>query len=214
MLLNEIKKLQKTEIKNKVDKRLQEFKRLSKKGNKEWFSELCFCILTANSKARTAITIQKELGKEGFLNISQEEIAKTIRAKKHRFHNNKAKYIVEARKYHNIKDIVKAMEEDKQSSYNNEVSAREFIVKNIKGLGYKESSHFLRNVGYDNLAILDRHIINLMVENKLIERPKVLNQLNYLEIEDVFQKLAKKCRMSCAELDLYMWYLKAGDVLK
>ena len=205
MLLKEIERLKKTKIKDKVDKRLKEFKELSKRGNKEWFSELCFCILTANSKARTAIAIQKELKAEGFLNRSEKEIASIIKNNKHRFHNNKAKYIVEARKFKNIKDILKDLEE---------VTAREFIVNNIKGIGYKESSHFLRNVGYENLAILDRHIINLMVENKLIKRPKVLNRVNYLKIEGVFQKLAKKYQMSCAELDLYMWYLKAGEVLK
>ena len=205
MLIKQIKKLQKTEIKDKVDNRLKEFKKLGSKGNKEWFSELCFCILTANSKARTAITIQKELKAGGFLNKSEKEISNVIRNNKHRFHNNKSKYIVEARKFKDIKSRINSLDE---------VSAIEFIVENIKGLGYKESSHFLRNVGYENLAILDRHIINLMVENDLIERPKTLTKVKYLLIEVEFQVLAKKMNMSCAELDLYMWYLKAGAVLK
>ncbi|MCK5107483.1 MAG: N-glycosylase/DNA lyase [Nanoarchaeota archaeon] len=205
MLIKQIKKLQKTEIKDKVDNGLKEFKKLGSKGNKEWFSELCFCILTANSKARTAITIQKELKAGGFLNKSEKEISNVIRNNKHRFHNNKSKYIVEARKFKDIKSRINSLDE---------VSAIEFIVENIKGLGYKESSHFLRNVGYENLAILDRHIINLMVENDLIERPKTLTKVKYLLIEVEFQVLAKKMNMSCAELDLYMWYLKAGAVLK
>lgn len=205
MIYNKIIELRNTKIRKKIDKRLGEFTTKNKKSNKYWFSELCFCILTANSRAITAIKIQEELGPDGFLTKPQEQITKTIRGYNHRFHNNKAKYIVEARKYHNIKDIIKAM---------NQETAREFIVKNIKGLGYKESSHFLRNVGYFNLAILDRHIINLMVEDEIIRRPKTLNKKNYIKIEKTFKKLAKSLSMSCAELDLYMWYMKTGEILK
>ena len=96
-----------------------------------------------------------------------------------------------------------------------ETGAREWLVKNIKGLGYKEASHFLRNVGFCNLAILDRHIINLLIENGLLkEKPKSLTKKIYLEIEERFMALAGSLKMSAAELDLYMWYIKAGEVLK
>ncbi len=205
-LLKEISSINK-EIKNKVDSRLKEFSSFKNKSEKEWFSELCFCILTANSKARTALQIQNELGAEGFCNACASDVKKCIMKYKHRFHNNKTRFIVEARKHLDIKK--------KTQSMKNSFEAREWIVKNIKGIGYKEASHFLRNVGYFNLAILDRHIINLMIENKLLkEKPKSLNRKNYLEIEQKFFKLSKKAKMLPAELDLYMWYMKAGDVLK
>ena len=93
-------------------------------------------------------------------------------------------------------------------------SAREWLVKNVKGIGYKEASHFLRNVGYKNLAILDRHILNLMDEEGLIEKPKSLTRKNYLEIEKKFIALSKRLKMSAAELDLHMWHMKTGEVLK
>jgi N-glycosylase/DNA lyase len=96
-----------------------------------------------------------------------------------------------------------------------EKEARDWLVKNIKGLGYKEASHFMRNVGYKNLAILDRHIINVMHDYKVLkQKPKALTKKNYLEIETKFKKLSKQLNMSAAELDLYMWYMKAGEVLK
>jgi len=203
-LKTQIKNLQKSPISKQIDKRLSEFTLLGKRGNEDWFSELCFCILTANSKAQTAINIQAELGAKGFLNKSFEEIVSVIRKNNHRFHNNKAKYIVEARKFAKIKDILMK-----------EKDPRAFVEKNIKGLGWKESSHFLRNVGFTNYAILDRHIQNLFVsEGYLKEKPKSLNQKTYFEIEKVFQKLAKEMKMNCAELDLYMWYIKTGKVLK
>ena len=88
-------------------------------------------------------------------------------------------------------------------------------MKNIKGLGYKEASHFMRNVGYNNLAILDRHILNLMLEQGYLRaKPKTLTRKTYFEIEQKFKKIADGLRMSMAELDLYMWYMKTGEVLK
>lgn len=205
-MINEIKILKK-QIENNVNKRLKEFSSFSKKSNEEWFSELCFCILTANSKAKTAINIQNELKCKGFLNLNEKQLSDCIKKNKHRFHNNKAKYIVEARKFSNIKDILKQYKTSKEK--------RNFIIKNIKGLGYKEASHFLRNVGYFDLAILDRHVLNLLVENNYIkEKPKSLNKKNYEEIELILEEISKKLKMSQAELDMYLWYMKTKEVLK
>lgn len=205
-LINQIYELQNSKIRKVVEKRLGEFEELGKMENDEWFSELCFCLLTANSRAKSAIAIQQQLGVRGFKEASQQTISSAIRLNKHRFHNNKSKYIVCSRANKDIKDKLAGM---------SEVESREWLVKNIKGLGYKEASHFLRNVGKKNLAILDRHILNLMAENKIIkDKPKSLNRKNYLEIEEKFNNLAEKIGMSCAELDLYMWYMKTGEVLK
>ena len=165
---------------------------------------MCFCILTANSKAKTAIAIQKEVKPSGFCTMCFSDLSKTIRRNKHRFHNNKAKYIIEARKHLNIKDIIK-----KEVAKHGQTGAREWLVKNIKGLGYKEASHFLRNIGYFDVAILDRHILGLMNEDK-----KALTKKRYLEIEKKFLQLARKLGMSPAELDMYLWSKKTGIVLK
>ncbi|MFA5993077.1 MAG: N-glycosylase/DNA lyase [Candidatus Pacearchaeota archaeon] len=205
-LISQIESLKNSPIREIVEKRLNEFEKLGEGDNKNWYSELCFCILTANSRAASAMRIQNQVGAMGFLMSPKENIAHVIRLNKHRFHNNKAKFICEARKYSNIKDILK----DKT-----EIDAREWLVENVKGLGYKEASHFLRNVGNKNIAILDRHILNLMVENKLLDiKPASLNKKNYLEIEKKFNELADQLKMSMAELDLYMWYMKTGVVLK
>ena len=203
-LINEIKKLQKSEIVNTVDKRLKEFCQLGRKGNDEWFCELCFCILTANSKAKTALSIQEELGKEGFLCRDKDGICDCIKRNKHRFHNNKTKYIIEARKFRRIKDILKK-----------EGDPRAWLVENIKGLGWKESSHFLRNVGYIDYAIIDRHVLNILIENSIIgKKPASLNRKNYESIEKLIKDISEVLDMSQAELDLYMWYMKTGEVLK
>ncbi len=202
--------MRKTPVAGLVKKRLLEFESFKRKDRKQWFSELCFCILTANSKAETAIKIQKKLGVKGFCNANEVEIVKCIKGEGHRFHNNKTRFIVEARKCLNVKEIVQGI-----ASKKGEKAAREWLVKNIRGIGYKEASHFLRNVGFKNLAILDRHILNLMQEEGLIdERPRTLSRKKYFEIEKKFLKLAKELKMPAAELDLFMWYMKTGKVLK
>lgn len=190
------------DIKKLIGSRLKEFKNFKNLGDDAWFSELCFCILTANSQARRAIEIQNFLGVAGFLHLPQEEIAKTIKSFGHRFHNNKAKYIVKARKFHNIKKLISKM---------NGPKAREFIVKNIKGLGYKEASHFLRNVGFEDVAIIDRHIIKFLKRNNLIDfETNALRPKQYLFCEEILSKFSK----NLAKLDLIIWYSITGVVLK
>ena len=208
MLIKNLIKLKKNnQISKQINTRLKEFSSLNKKNNNEWFSELCFCILTANSKAKTAINIQNELNADGFLKYSETKISNTIKKNKHRFHNNKAKYIIQARTFYNIKDILKQNKNSKEK--------RDFIVKNIKGLGYKEASHFLRNIGYFDLAILDRHVLGLLTEHSYLkEKPKSLNKKRYEEIELILEKIAKQLKMSQAELDLYLWYMKTNEILK
>lgn len=194
-------KLSQEEI-DTIDQRLKEFNELGKADNDEWFSELCFCLLTANSQAQRAINIQKYLGVKGFLEDSQEYIAQTIKSLGHRFHNTKAKYIILARKYKNIKDQLKGLMS---------IEAREFLVKNVKGLGYKEASHFLRNVGYHDIAIIDRHILKFLYQNNLIqEMPKVVTKKIYLECENIL----KKYQVPLDKLDLMIWYHITGKVLK
>ena len=204
MLIQEIKKVERLSTAKLIEKRLKEFNDLGKKGDREWFSELCFCILTANSKAQTALLIQKELHNGGFLCYPHEKVSECIKRNKHRFHNNKAKYIVEARNYKNIKSIL--VKSDKP---------REWLVQHIKGLGYKEASHFLRNVGYTDYAIVDRHILNILIDNNMIkEKPLSLNKNVYFDIEKKLAILGKKVNMNQAKLDLYLWYIKTGKVLK
>lgn len=218
-LVNKINEIRKSEVSDKIGNRLKEFAAFKNKAADAWFSELCFCLLTANSKAKTALNIQNELGANGFYTLSQNEIRNCIKRNKHRFHNNKSKFIVNAREHFDIKDKITAIIKDtgniKYNNTNSELAAREWLVKNIKGLGYKESSHYLRNTGHFNLAILDRHVLNLMVENKLLqEKPKSLNRTRYLAIEQKLEKVADRLQMSQAELDMYLWYMKTGEVLK
>ena len=205
-LVKKVSALRLGDVSKTVAERMREFRALRRKGNRDWFSELCFCILTANSTAKLGIKIQRELGANGFSTLSREGLTWALKRAGHRFYNTRARFILEARKFSNLKRIIKFDSTDR---------AREWLVKNVKGIGPKEASHFLRNVGHDDVAILDRHVLSLMREHGLIEQaPRTLGMKKYLEIEGRLKELAKKVAISLGELDLYLWYLKTGEVLK
>ncbi|MHA1860480.1 MAG: N-glycosylase/DNA lyase [Candidatus Asgardarchaeia archaeon] len=194
-------------LRREVEERMMEFENLRRKGNEEWFIELCFCILTANSSAELCMRIQNEIDRS-FLTLSREELSRKLRSMGYRYYTKRAEYIVDARKYSNsIKDIVE--------SFDNEFLAREWLVSNVKGLGYKEGSHFLRNVGFKNVAIIDRHILRCLYENGVIEKiPKNLSKKDYMRIEKLLRELSEKTGLSLSELDLFLWYTMTGKVLK
>ena len=205
-LLESIENLKNSEVKNLVNTRIREFKENGAKSNGEIFIELCFCILTANFNAEKAIKIQTEIGKD-FLTLPESQLAEKLKRLGHRYPNTRAKYIVKARKYKDsLKEVI--------SSFNVEDELREWFVKNIKGVGYKEASHFLRNIGYTNFAIIDFHITDLLARYKLLEKPKTLTKKEYFKIEKLLREIAEKSNLNLAELDLYLWYMETGKILK
>ena len=204
--MKNIKELKKYYKKRKAEikKRLKEFesKKNIKKENK--FIELCFCICTPLSKAERVIQVINDKNKNLLLKGNKEKIAKTLKGYA-RFHNNKSKYIIESRKKIKLLDNLPE----------NGMEARDFLLKNFKGLGLKEASHFLRNIGYKNLEILDGHIINCLHKLGVIKhkiRPG--SRKEYGEMAEKFNKFSKKINISLDELDLLFWSSKTGVVLK
>ncbi|MBS7625063.1 MAG: N-glycosylase/DNA lyase [Candidatus Bathyarchaeia archaeon] len=193
-------------VKDLVAARVEEFKRNRSKPITEIFKELCFCILTANFNAEKAIRMQAEID-DGFLSLPEDELAKSLRALGHRYPDSRAKYIVEARRL--IPEIERIL-----NSPIDEKALRDWFAKNVKGLGYKESSHFLRNIGFMNLAIIDFHITNLLSRYGLMEKPKTMTKRRYIEAEKILIKLSKITGLSLGELDLYLWFIETGKILK
>jgi N-glycosylase/DNA lyase len=169
------------------------------------FCELCFCTLTANTSAEKAIEVQEHLGDE-FYTLDQEELRARLKQAGYRF-TNRAAYICQNRRYQDIGDILRR--------YNDAHEAREWLSEHIKGLGYKEASHFLRNVGYTDVAIIDRHILRVMERYGLIEEiPASLSRQQYLTMEKCLRELANDVDITLAELDLYLWYMETDKILK
>lgn len=203
-LLKKVEQLRLTPIKETIDARLKEFQKMRSASNDELFKELSFCILTANFNAERAIAIQEAIG-DGFLIWSKKRLAKRLKALGYRYPNLRAGFIVKARKH---KDLLckplKLPEEE----------LRAWIVSNVKGLGWKEASHFLRNVGFLNFAIIDFHIVDILEGCKIVKRPKTMTKARYLEIEAELRRLGRRLGLNMAELDLYLWYLETGKILK
>ncbi|MDH5807121.1 MAG: N-glycosylase/DNA lyase [Candidatus Verstraetearchaeota archaeon] len=200
--INEIKNVI-NECKEIVNTRIKEFEEIGKNEDSV-FKELCFCILTANYSAKKGMIIQYSIG-DGFIHLSKEELYKKLIELGYRF-PNRVNYIIEARKYYG--NLLKIINEFKNSFF-----AREWLIKNIKGIGYKEASHFLRNIGFKDLAIIDRHILKYLI-NKELTNYKNLTKKRYLELEILLSSIANELNITLAELDLYIWYLSTGEILK
>jgi N-glycosylase/DNA lyase len=204
-LISQIEDLINSEIKTVVDQRIEEFKHFKEKDAETIFQEMCFCIMTANCPAERCIEIHEKIG-EDFLNLSEDELSTTFKTLGYRFPNVRANYIAESRQY--ISELKEALSKFEGHEL------RSWVVKHIKGLGYKEGSHFLRNIGYKDYAIIDFHIVDLLERHGLVERPKTMTKKNYLSIEKTLKELGEHLELNMAELDLYLWYLETGKILK
>ncbi len=198
----------------KIQNRLSEFQQVWNCPDERIFAELAFCFCTPQSKAKTCWSAVSGLQDSGKLySGSSEEIMKALH-RGVRFHNNKAGYILQARDFFtengklSIKKKLMQLGEPKQM--------REWLVKNLKGMGYKEASHFLRNIGFGkDIAILDRHILkNLKKQEAISEVPKTLTPKKYLEIESRMAEFSRKVNIPMDELDLLFWSEETGEVFK
>ncbi len=170
------------------------------------FSELCFCILTANYTAEGGLRIQKALSRD-FPGASRDELAAKLKAMGHRFPNKRAEFIAEAQ-------CICGKLGGMLDGFSSGSAAREWLADNVKGIGFKEASHFLRNIGFKDVAIIDRHILSYLAGKGLIDPSKALTRKRYLEIERLLSAIALKLNITQADLDLYLWYIKTGKVLK
>jgi N-glycosylase/DNA lyase len=186
---------------------MRQFRELGSKSADEIFGELCFCIMTANFNAQRSVDIQRSVG-AGFRRLGEKELASKLKEGGHRFPEARAKYIADAQtKALGIAREIARMKGDEQA-------LRKWLAENVRGLGYKEASHFMRNIGFTDVAIIDFHIVDLLVRYGIIERPKTLTPKRYLGIEAVLRDVAKKTGLNLAELDLYLWYMETGKILK
>jgi len=202
------------ERRDAIQKRLREFKEILDRNDDDVFAELCFCLLTPQSSAKTCWAAvsrlrERSLLLKGAANEIQPQLNDDVR-----FGDSKAKYIVEARDLF-TKDG-KLYLKSHLSSFTNLFELREWMVENVKGLGYKEASHFLRNIGLgEEFAILDRHILrNLKRMEVISEVPVSITKKRYLEIEQKLRRFSREIRIPLADLDLLFWSRETGWIFK
>jgi N-glycosylase/DNA lyase len=200
--------------KGDIRRRLKEFESMRKAPDADIFGELCFCLLTPQSKAVNCAKAIDILKKKSLITKgSARRIGSSLRGLV-RFHNKKAEYLTLARRRlceRNGPGLRWAV-----GSGDNR-AAREWLVENVKGLGYKEASHFLRNIGRGRgLAILDRHILkNLKRFGALSTLPvSPGSRKTYMELEGKAAVFAKRIGVPLEELDLLFWSLETGFIFK
>ena len=202
------------ERRDEIRGRLAEFKAVHhERDDQRLWEEMVFCFFTGGCSARMglrSIEAVRPLLADG----TRDELANALTGV-HRYPNERAKYIVHSRDF--LKADCDLRIADRLAGFDDDIARRDWLAreKGIKGLGYKEASHFLRNIGYSGYAILDKHVLRCLAELKIIDEPKPPNsRARYLTVETKLRQLTKKVRIDFDELDLVLWSIKTGSVLK
>ena len=197
-----------------IVKRLAEFRTVYEKGDRAIFEELCYCILTAGSSAKMGmrtVTALKDILRSG----SEKELQQRAQAHRLRFSRLRPSYIYHTREY--LDEVCGLKLKRLIGSFDSRHERRDFFAKNkgVKGLGYKEASHFLRNIGFPGYAILDKHILNSLREMGVIgPRMRSTTRAGYLAIEMKLEQFANEIGIDMDHLDLLLWSRKTGEILK
>ncbi len=211
--IREIKKAH-AERREQIRQRLDEFAAVGTRGDdRELWEEMVFCFFTGGCSAAMGLR-SVEAVRPVLMDGDQTQIANAL-AGSHRYPNARAKYVVHSREF--LKEQYNLELRKKLHGFDCALERRDWLVheKGIKGLGYKEASHYLRNIGFRGYAILDKHVLNCLAELKIIDDPKPPNtRAKYLTVEDQLRKLTRRLKIDFDELDLVLWSMKTGVILK
>jgi N-glycosylase/DNA lyase len=203
-----------SERKHEIRKRLAEFEKIGKRGTDlNLWEEMVFCFFTGGCSARMGLNALEAV-KPIILTGDQPELAKALTGV-HRYPNARSRYIVASRDF--LHEHCGLRLRRKLGSFDCALARRDWLVteKGIKGLGYKEASHYLRNIGFKGYAILDKHVLNCLAELKIIDDPKPPNtRSRYLTVENKLRQLTEETGIDFDELDLVLWSIKTGVILK
>lgn len=205
-----------TARKKEIQKRLSEFYEVGREGSDaRLWEELVFCIFTAGASARMGYRAVEAV-RPFLLEGSREEMTLALKAAgAHRFPVERPGYIVVTRDY--LRKHCGMSLRKKLHSFSDPIERRAWLAheKQIKGLGYKEASHFLRNIGFKGYAILDKHVMSCLYDLKVVDtRKPPATKSRYLETEQELKKFARQIKVNFDELDLVLWSIKTGEVLK
>ena len=201
---------------NEIRARLNEFTEVwhTASDTRLW-EEMVFCIFTAGASAKMglrAVEAVRPLLKAGRRKAMTRAL---VRAGAHRFPNARPEYIVITRGY--LQRSFSMRLRERLESFSDASERRDWLAQDprIKGLGYKEASHFLRNIGFKGYGILDKHVIRCLAEMGVTKSAKPpISRKNYLETEERMREFADQVGIDFDELDLVLWSLKTGEVLK
>jgi N-glycosylase/DNA lyase len=202
--------------KREIRSRLREFREIGQAASDaRLWEEMVFCIFTAGASARMGLRSVEALRPLLESGAHQEMTRALVAAGAHRFPNARPGYVIVTRNY--LRESCSMRLRERLLSYRDPIERRDWLAKEprVKGLGYKEASHFLRNIGFKGYGILDKHIVRSLYELKVIDSAKPPGSRGkYLEIEDKMRQFASSTGINFDELDLLLWSMKTGEILK
>jgi N-glycosylase/DNA lyase len=196
--------------------RLAEFRDVWRTGSdRRLWEELVYCIFTAGASARMGLRSVEAI-RPLLFEGSHEEMTRTlIEARAHRYPRARPGYVIVTRDY--LREDCGMRLRERLLSFTDAHARRDWLARErrIKGLGYKEASHFLRNIGFGGYAILDKHILRSLCELGVTDSPQPPStRALYLKTEEQLRAFAQDARIDFDELDLVLWSMKTGEILK
>lgn len=189
-------------------------------------SELILCILSSQEKYEVALAIMKELRKQNVLRVPKSknefnDIKQQIKyilqnpveyksneqtyTRRLRFFVKKSQYIIGTIENIYLKDLT--IREILRKNECMQVT-RVNVINYSYGLGPKQASMFLRNIGYyTEFAVLDKHVIDYMRLIGLTSATETSfsNISTYQKMEMKLKKYAESFNLSLLHLDLAIW---------
>ena len=196
--------------------RLREFRHVwqTADDHRLW-EEMVYCIFTAGASARMGLKSVEALRPLLATGEQREMTQALVNAGAHRFPNARPAYVIVTREY--LRETCSMRLRDRLRAFRDPFARRDWLARDpqIKGLGYKEASHYLRNIGFKGYGILDKHIVRCLHELNIIDSPKPpTTRGRYLETEQKMREFAAQAKIDFDELDLLLWSIKTGEILK
>ncbi len=195
------------QFKSVIESRLTDFAHVKQES---YFYELCYCLCTPQSKAVNALRVVNVLREKQFfeLGFNPEEVLRD-KSQYIRFHNQKSVSLLKARENWSLIEMIVS------DTATDILQKRESLVKHVRGLGMKEASHFLRNIGMNGVAIIDRHVLkHLVLCGVFREIPRLTSKKDYLTIERQWFDYCYEIGLKQEIVDLLFWSYETGQVLK
>ncbi|HEY6189469.1 MAG TPA: N-glycosylase/DNA lyase [Pyrinomonadaceae bacterium] len=199
-----------------IESRLAEFRDVWQKGtDARLWEELVYCIFTAGASARMGLRSVEAIRPLLFEGSREEMTQALVAARAHRYPAARPGYIVVTRDY--LREDCGMRLRERLLSFTDPLERRDWLARErrIKGLGYKEASHFLRNIGFSGYAILDKHILRSLCELGVTDSAQPpATRARYLKTEEQLRAFARDVQVDFDELDLVLWSMKTGEILK
>ncbi len=196
--------------------RLREFRQVwQTASDARLWEEMVYCIFTAGASAKMGLRSVEAVRPLLARGQQQAMTRALVAAGAHRFPNARPAYVVTTREY--LQSSFSMGLRERLNSFRDPFERRDWLATEprIKGLGYKEASHYLRNIGFKGYSILDKHIVRCLAELGVIDSPKPpANRQRYLETESRMRQFAAATGIDFDELDLVLWSIKTGEILK